>query len=88
MFEKTVSRLMPTGKRGASVVGTVIIVIISGAIGFYLVAKLLGGLDTTGFTQSQNDTFDSFISNTNTAFVLIALLSIVVAASAIMNALG
>lgn len=81
-------RLGLNSERGAGMVGAVVVVIVSGTIGFYVVVKLLGGLDTSTFTADQNLTFDSFQSNTNTAFVLIALLAIVVAAVAIMNAIG
>lgn len=88
MFNKTAQRLGLSGERGAGMVTTIIIVIVSGAIGFYVIAKLLSGLDRTSFTAAQNTTFDTFTDNTNTAFVLIALLAIVVAAGAIMNALG
>lgn len=88
MLEATLKRIGLEHQKGASVVGTIVAVIVSGAIGFYVVIKLLGGLDTSNFTQEQNDTFDQFQSNTNTAFVLIALLSIVVAGVAIMNAIG
>lgn len=88
MFEQTSKRLGLNGERGAGMVGAVVVVIVSGAIGFYVVVKLLGGLDTSGFTADQNTTFEQFQGNTNTAFILIALLAIVVAAVAIMNALG
>lgn len=75
-------------KRGAGIVGATVTVIIAGAIGFYVVVKLLSGLDRTSFDATQNTTYNSYVSNTNTAFVLIALLAIVIAASAIMNALS
>jgi len=88
MFEKTLARFGLQSQKGASVVGTVLVVIISGAVGFYVVVKLLGGLDTSNFTADQNTTFATFQANTNTAFVLIALLAIVVAAGAIMSAVG
>lgn len=75
-------------ERGAGMVGTVVTVIVAGAIGFFVVVKLLAGLDRSSFSASQNTTYDTYVSNTNTAFVLIALLAIVVAASAIINALS
>lgn len=79
---------MPRNTKGASVVGAIITVVVAGAIGFYVVIKLLNGLDRSEFSADQNTTFDSFVANTNTAFILIALLAIVVAAGAIMNALS
>lgn len=81
-------RLGLQSERGATLVGGVVSVIIGGAVGFYVVVLLLGGLDTSNFTTAQNTTFQTYLTNTNTAFVLIALLAIGLAASGIMNIFG
>lgn len=88
MFEKSLARLGLNGERGATVVGAIVAVIIAGAVGFFVVVTLLGGLPTTSFTTQQNETFASYQSNTNTAFVLIGLLALGLAATAIMGLFG
>lgn len=88
MFEKSLARLGLNGEQGATVVGAIVAVIIAGAVGFFVVVTLLGGLPTSSFTTAQNETFASYQSNTNTAFVLIGLLALGLAATAIMGLFG
>lgn len=88
MFDKTLERLGIRDDKGITVVNAVLAVAIGGAVGYFVVTSLLGGLDRTSFTTAQNTTFTNYSSNTDTAFVLIALLIIVLAAAAIMQALG
>ena len=87
MFDKTVSRML-SQKRGAGVVGAVILVVAGTAIGYFVVVNILNGISRAGFSAAQNTTMDSVITNTNTAITMLAILGIVVAAGAVLASLG
>jgi len=87
MFEKTKARLF-VGKRGAGVVGAVILVVAGTAIGYFVVVNILGGINRDNFTAAQNTTFTQLQTNTDTAVTMLAILGIVVAAGAVLAALG
>ena len=87
MFEKTQLRML-SQKRGAGVVGAVILVVAGTAIGYFVVVNILNGISRSGFTAAQNTTMDSVITNTNTAITMLAILGIVVAAGAVLASLG
>lgn len=87
MFDKTMSRMLAQ-KRGAGVVGAVILVVAGTAIGYFVVVNILNGISRNGFTIAQNTTMDTVITNTNTAITMLAILGIVVAAGAVLASLS
>ncbi len=87
MFDLTKSRLM-SQKRGAGVVGAVILVVAGTAIGYFVIVNILNGIDRGNFSTAQNTTFDTVITNTNTAITMLAILGIVIAASAVLASLS
>jgi Sec-independent protein secretion pathway component TatC len=87
MFEQTKSRLM-SQTRGAGVVSAVILVVAGTAIGYFVVVNILNGINRSGFSVAQNTTFDTVVTNTNTAITMLAILGIVVAAGAVLASLG
>jgi hypothetical protein len=87
MFEMTKQRLH-LGKKGAGVVGAVILVIAGTAIGYFVVVNILGGINRDNFTAAQNTTFASVTTNADTAIIMLAILGIVVAAGAVLASLG
>lgn len=87
MFEKTRERLF-LGKKGAGVVGAVVLVVAGTAIGYFVIVNILNGINRNNFTEAQNTTFDSVVTNTDTAVIMLAILGIVVAAGAILASLG
>lgn len=83
----TKSRLM-SQTRGAGVVSAVILVVAGTAIGYFVVVNILNGISRSGFSVAQNTTFDTVVTNTNTAITMLAILGIVVAAGAVLASLG
>lgn len=88
MFAKTIERLGLQGERGAGVVNVVLGVAIAATVGFFVISSLMNGLDRSGFSATQNTTYDTYSGNINTGWVLLGLLIIVLAAAAIMQAVG
>lgn len=89
MFEKTMQRLAQNQKGAMSgAVGAVVVVVVGTAIGYFVVVTVLGGISREQFTAAQNTTFTTLQSNTDSAITLLAILAIVVAASAILASFG
>lgn len=87
MFAQTKARLF-VGKRGAGIVGAVILVVAGTAIGYFVIVNILTGINRNNFSVAQNTTFTTLQTNTDTAVTMLAILGIVVAAGAVLAALG
>ena len=78
-------------KRGqnALVGGTIamVTVVILLFVSLLLVSKVRSTIDKTGFSAADNTTFDSIVSNSNTAFTLVAIALIVLVAFLIISIL-
>lgn len=85
---KTFQRLLQNERGASGIVGAVILVVAGTAIGYFVVVNILAGINRSNFTTAQNTTFTTIQTNTDTAVTMLAILGIVVAASAVLAALG
>lgn len=85
---KLLKQLLQDEKGASGIVGAVVLVLAGTAIGYFVVATILNKIDRSGFTAAQNTTFTTVSSNADSSITMLAVLGIVVAASAILASLG
>ena len=79
-------QLTKMGNKGqAAVIGVLLVVIISLMIGLYVYSAVGNSIDRSDFSAAQNTTYDSVVSNSNSAFTLTSILPLVIGAAAILG---